>query len=569
MSQEIDRSSDWPRTLHGSAPMEESTPGRDPWEPKFVRIGARVGRSGQVFETEARAGFGGVVVKLFTWAAGLPAQVVQDFTRDVTMVADLHHPHVAQVLDAGALGDGTPFVVMERLAGMTLDETASGRSVRPAEVLPILRGIGSALSAAHAAGIAHGQLRADNVFVANAMRHGPASPKVLDFGVERLVAGAREPGRGALGHRAAERADQLALATLAWRLLGSTSAPVQLVLLRAMSPDPSQRFGSVATLVEALEEASGRAEAAGIATKAATMRMLAGPSAVASPKRLQRVVVVAPSSLPAAPPLAAAPGPVLPSAPSSLTQQFFAEGEQLDKAHGARHMDDAGTVAEQDIEDDDLGAAAAAHVPRSRAQMIATAFLCLGSVAMIGWTVVALVAKPEGRMDAAAAAPPTLLDRRAAVAPAGTLLPVRTTKQGQGAQATHARRSAPVQPQRFAAPAKPSVAAADAPPPSHLDVAPIQAPRPWVDSPHAATDATPLPVTSVPRGPTPSAGPVEGNGDQTEPEEQSGDQPRSEEPPARPTDATLVAPVGPGDLPRPPSPPDAPVPSEPAQRAAP
>jgi hypothetical protein len=319
--------------------------------------------------------------------------------------------------------------------------------------------------------------------------------------------------------------------------------------------------------VEALEDASGRAAAAGIATKAATMRTLAGPSPVASPKPLQRVVVVAPSSLPAAPPLAAAPGPVLPSAPSSLTQQFFAEGEQLDKAHGARHTGDAGTVAEQDIEDDDLGAAAAARVPRSRAQMIATAFLCLGSVAMIGWTVVALVAKPDGGMDAAAAAPPALLDRRAAVAPAGTLHPVRTTDRGPGTQPTHGRRSARVQPPPFSAPAKPSVTAPEASPPSHMDVPAIQAPRPWVDSPSAATNATPPPGTSTPRGALPSAGPVERNGDQTEPEEQSEDQPRGEEPPARPTDGTLVAPAGTGDLPRPPSPPDAPA--EPAQPVAP
>jgi hypothetical protein len=109
--------------------MEEPTPDEGSWDPKFVPIGARVGRSGQVFETAGRAGFGGLVVKLFTWAAGLPAQVVQDFTRDAMRVADLHHPHVAQVLDAGTLGDGTPFVVMERLAGMTLDEAVGRRPV--------------------------------------------------------------------------------------------------------------------------------------------------------------------------------------------------------------------------------------------------------------------------------------------------------------------------------------------------------------------------------------------------------------------------------------------------------
>ena len=307
VSQQIqDRNPGWPRTLHGPAHVEDPTPDDDSWEPKFVPIGARVGRSGQVFETDGRAGLGGLVVKLFTWAAGLPAQVVQDFTREAMRVADLHHPHVAQVLDAGTLGDGTPFVVMERLAGMTLDEAVSGRSLPIAEVLPILRGVGSALSAAHAAGVAHGQLRADNVFIADLAAHGSACPKLLDFGVARLVAGAHEIGRGghALGHRAAERADQLALATLAWRLLGSMPAPVQRVLLRAMSPDPSQRFGSVAALVEALEEASVSARPRDWLRRRGRedARRRIFP---VSPSRLAPAIVVAPpSGLAAAPPSA-------------------------------------------------------------------------------------------------------------------------------------------------------------------------------------------------------------------------------------------------------------------------
>ena len=103
-----------------------------------------------------------------------------------------------------------------------------------AEVLPILRGVGSALCAAHAAGVAHGQLRADNVFIADLATYGPGCPKLLDFGVARLVTRPRHAiGRGAheLGRRAGERADQLALATLAWRLLGAMSAPaIQRVL---------------------------------------------------------------------------------------------------------------------------------------------------------------------------------------------------------------------------------------------------------------------------------------------------------------------------------------------------
>jgi hypothetical protein len=53
------------------------------------------------------------------------------------------------------------------------------------------------------------------------------------------------------------------------------SAPFQRVLLRAMSPDPSQRFRSVAALVDALEEASVSA-AAGVAMKAGAITTLAG-----------------------------------------------------------------------------------------------------------------------------------------------------------------------------------------------------------------------------------------------------------------------------------------------------
>ena len=50
----------------------------------------------------------------------------------------------------------------------------------------------------------------------------------------------------------------------------------------------------------------------------------------------------------------------------------------------------------------------ASRVPRSRAQMTAVALLALGSVALIGWTVVSLVSKPEGGRALADAAPATV-----------------------------------------------------------------------------------------------------------------------------------------------------------------
>src|SRR5262249_803007 len=143
------RHSDWPRTLHGFALEAEPALISGSGESKFVAIGARVGKSGQVFESNLGAGLGALVVKLFTLGAGLPEQVVRDFTREALTVANLHHPCIAQVVDAGTLADGTPFVVMERLAGMTLEEATSDGPLPTNEILSILRGVASALAAAH------------------------------------------------------------------------------------------------------------------------------------------------------------------------------------------------------------------------------------------------------------------------------------------------------------------------------------------------------------------------------------------------------------------------------------
>jgi eukaryotic-like serine/threonine-protein kinase len=504
-------------------------------------------------------------VKLFTWAAGLPAEVVLEFTRDVMRVADLHHPSVAQVFDAGMLGDGTPFVVMERLRGMTLDEATAGRALPIAEVLPILRGIGSALSAAHARGIAHGQVRANNVFIADPARHGPACAKLLDFGVARLEEGWPERGRGAnaLGQRAAERADQLALAAVAWRLLGPTSAPVQLVLLRAMSPDPSQRFGSVRALVDALEEASTSASAPGLALNARAVKTLAGPAFPVSPSR-PTVAVVVPPTGPAAVARApiAAPPPALAGPPSSLTQQFFAEGEQLEKAHAAGQTSDAGSGAAADDEDE-FETAAATRVPRSRAQMTAAALLALGSVALIGWTVVSLADKPEGGSRAADTSPPAAVVRPVGASPAGAPRPARTTDRGPGEKTIQARRASIVlQPPPFTAPARPSVTASEAPASPRMEVPTIQAPRPWVESPSPATEAAPVGAAASPGEPFPSTAPIGDNDDATQPEPQTGDEGLGAGPAASTADATAVAPAPSDDVSRAPSTTRAPAPSE-------
>src|SRR5450432_2124103 len=212
------------------------------------------------------------VVKPFNWAVGLGAPSVREFTREALGVAKLRHPHIVQVVDAGGAPDGTPFVVMERLSGATLEERAGGTLIPLAELLPILRGVASGLTAAHAAGVAHRELRADNVFMADTAGYAYGFPKVLDFGVAELTAGACARGHEVAAltsdavppeqrldlTRGDAQSDQFALAALAYRFLAiaEITTAVELVLSRAMSWHPARRFDSIAAFVEALDAAT-------------------------------------------------------------------------------------------------------------------------------------------------------------------------------------------------------------------------------------------------------------------------------------------------------------------------
>jgi serine/threonine-protein kinase len=544
-------------TLHGFGSRERAAaapPAAAARETGFVPVGARVGRSGQLFETEAGDGAGRRVVKLFTWAAGLPERVVHDFTRDAMTVANLRHPHVVQVADVGTLGDGTPFVVMERLRGTTLQEAMDAAPLRAAELLPILRGVAAALAAAHAAGVAHGEVRPDNIFLAEMAGYGRGFAKLLDFGVARLAGAARglglvvgeapfdpaaEDAQVAAGGPADERTDQRALAILAARALGESAPPVaQRVLARAANPVRDQRFGSVASFFDALEGALASAGAASPPAGAAVTATLPIGATVAT-FPIGAVVVRSPAAAPAprppvviaaAPPVPAAVAPPPGIAASSLTQQFFAEGDRQDLAHAAGTQSGQPAVAAadddaDDADDDDAQAVSpkGVRVPRSRAQMAAAACLALASVAVIAWTVVSLsgahgsspVPAPFAPAPFAAGPSTPAAFRVAPATPPSSssspMLPAQGRLRGadrrtRGAR-TAARADARFQPPPLAlaavaAPA-PVATSAAAPPPTPAALPPVGVPQPAVAAP--PVPAAPAPAAAAPP-PAPAAG---------------------------------------------------------------
>src|SRR5690349_15080217 len=107
---------------------------------------------------------------------------VRRFVAEARSVAKLSHPNVVAVYDQGADGR-TLYLAMEYVPGRTLRDLLHERTtLRPREALDIIEGVLSGLAAAHAAGIAHRDVKPENVLLGQAQ-----SVKVADFGLARLL----------------------------------------------------------------------------------------------------------------------------------------------------------------------------------------------------------------------------------------------------------------------------------------------------------------------------------------------------------------------------------------------
>ena len=94
------------------------------------------------------------------------------------------HPAIVDVLDAGRTEDGSPYIVLELLAGEDLDCALHDNRISTTEMVAIGIQILEALAAAHAQGIVHRDIKPDNIFLTRNER-GEARVKLLDFGLAK------------------------------------------------------------------------------------------------------------------------------------------------------------------------------------------------------------------------------------------------------------------------------------------------------------------------------------------------------------------------------------------------
>ncbi|MBX3251446.1 MAG: protein kinase [Myxococcales bacterium] len=113
------------------------------------------------------------------------AEVVARFLREASVAGTLRTPYVVETFDAGQLADGSPYVLMEVLAGETLAD-AIERGLAPARVASLGASVCAGLAVAHDAGIVHRDLKPDNLFLARG-EDGAEQVKILDFGISKFA----------------------------------------------------------------------------------------------------------------------------------------------------------------------------------------------------------------------------------------------------------------------------------------------------------------------------------------------------------------------------------------------
>jgi eukaryotic-like serine/threonine-protein kinase len=129
-----------------------------------------------------------VAIKVLARRYSVDPEMVSRFMAEARAVNQIRHRNIIDIFSFGTLDDGRQYYVMEYLDGEPLDALIDRKgTLALADALPILRGIAKALDAAHAKGVAHRDLKAENVFLATDP-DGGVFPKLLDFGIAKLLA---------------------------------------------------------------------------------------------------------------------------------------------------------------------------------------------------------------------------------------------------------------------------------------------------------------------------------------------------------------------------------------------
>jgi serine/threonine-protein kinase len=157
------------------------------------------GGAGTVYEAENLIVGKKIALKLMNPGAFAEKDSQSRFVTEARAAARVSHANVVDIHDLGISKNGVPYIVMELLRGETLESVIDTRGpLAPGYAIELFLQVLAGLSAAHAQGIVHCDLKPANVLVTQP-RPGRPLVKVLDFGVARGVEAAHQAEQVALG----------------------------------------------------------------------------------------------------------------------------------------------------------------------------------------------------------------------------------------------------------------------------------------------------------------------------------------------------------------------------------
>ncbi len=121
--------------------------------------------------------------------------------REARTAAAVTHPNIATIYEVGEF-DGITFISMELVEGRTLRAVIGGRPLPIAEALRLGAEIAEGLARAHHAAIVHRDLKPDNIIIG-----ADGRPKILDFGLAKLVERQQEALRSQLSQQVTRTED--------------------------------------------------------------------------------------------------------------------------------------------------------------------------------------------------------------------------------------------------------------------------------------------------------------------------------------------------------------------------
>jgi eukaryotic-like serine/threonine-protein kinase len=112
-------------------------------------------------------------------------EVMARFESERQALALMDHPAIARVFDAGSTTQGTPYFVMEYVAGVPITTYCDNHRLTTRERLELFMRVCEGVQHAHQKAIIHRDLKPSNILVTEV--DGKAAPKIIDFGIAKAL----------------------------------------------------------------------------------------------------------------------------------------------------------------------------------------------------------------------------------------------------------------------------------------------------------------------------------------------------------------------------------------------